>query len=154
MALKKKVEIYLDDNDWKEINSALPQLAKHRLIQQNDLFGEWCDMPDDNFLQLLESFNLSFAKEADDNWNSDEGLDDIPGFGEAIQDIDTKVSSYMDNNKIEVKVADFSLGSSELYRWLDNYEPNYIISILSNVLWNNRNNSLADKIIQAITAKD
>ena len=155
MALMKNISytIYLNDNDLKEIDSALPQLAKRKLILKNTLMMEWNNMPTQNFFELLENFNLSFVKEIDDECGSDDGTLSDSGFSKVIQTIDDKVTSYIENNEIEIKVTDFS-SDSELYDWLDNYTIRGIISGLSDVLWDNRNNSLADKIIQEIATKD
>jgi len=152
MALKKKVsfEVFLDDNDKNEINSVLPQLAKRRLLKQKDLGDEWCGLPDENFLELLESFNLSFAKEVDDNWNSDEKeLNDIPGFPDAILYIEKSVYKYIENHNFGIKVTDFE-GQHEFGDWLLNFDYYDIRTALENVLWDNRGNPLADQIIQAI----
>lgn len=152
MALKKKVsfEVFLDDNDKDEINQLLPQLVKRKLVKQDDLNGEWFDLSDEDFLELLKSFNLSFAKEVDDNWNADEEqLSDIPGFSDAINDIDDKVSNYIRDNNIAIKATDFE-DYSDLDDWFESYSSIDIISTLLDVLWDNRGNPLADKIIQAI----
>ena len=151
MALNKKVsfEIFLDNNDWNEINTILPRLAKRRLLKQKDLGDEWCGLPDENFLELLENFNLSFAKEVDDNWNSDEKeLNDIPGFSEAIEDIDEKVDDFIDKGNAVLKVDDF-IDSFDFENWLCSHSLN-IEKAIRSVLWDNRNNPLTDKIIQTI----
>lgn len=153
MALKKKVsfEVFLDNNDWKEINSALPQLAKRRLVKQVELIEELGDLLDQNFLKLLESFNLSFAKEIDDNWSAADGecLEDIPGFSNAIMAIDEKVFSFMQKENVIFKTTDFD-SESALENWLSNYDVDTVYGVLANALWENRRSCIADRIVQAI----
>ena len=153
MGIKKVVsyEFGLNDNDWNEINRALPELAKRQLSTGDSLYETFTELYDENFLDLLENrFKLSLAKEVR-GYLENNGccLEDVPGFGEAIEAIDIKVDDYIESNNIQLK-ASFFENEEELEEWYEGFDSRDIANALWDVIRSNQNDPFVDKIISEL----
>ena len=148
-------ELCLDDNDWNEINQALLELAKRRVISDHTLSEEieWWNPWDDLFPFLEENLGISFAKEIRTLYEeNDVYLDEIVGFDDVIKEIDKKVDNYIKNNNIQLKASDFK-DFSAFENWTDKFIEDELVKVLWEAVSSNQDNPLADKIISELGKK-
>lgn len=142
-------ELCLNDDDWNEINRALPELAKRRIMTGRPLAEEieWWN-PWDDLFPFLESLGISFAKEIRTAYDEDDVfLDEIVGLGDVIDEIDNKVRDYINSNNIKLKALDFK-DFSTFELWTDKFTKDKLIKALWEAVSTSRQN--ADKIISEL----